>query len=301
MGKDPAMETIAEVTLKNGRRLAVHRIAAGSGPPVVLCHAAPGSGRFDPDPDQTCARDVTLLSVDRPGYGGSTPVGPDEWATVGSAADDLAEVLDQLGTGPVGVAGWSAGGRVALALAARRPDLVSRLVLLATPAPDEEVPWIPPEYRAALAALAAQPPGVVHEALAAQLAAVVPADPHSPEALGLLGGGPADDLVRAEPGARDRLGGMFAGAFAQGAAGMAADIAGYCLRPWGFEPAEVAAKTLLLYGDEDPVAGPEHGRWWQRKIPDARLEEVPAAGHLLVVPMWHRVLAHLAPAGRATR
>jgi pimeloyl-ACP methyl ester carboxylesterase len=79
---------------------------------------------------------------------------------------------------------------------------------------------------------------------------------------------------------------------------MAADIAGYCLRPWGFEPAEVRAKTLLLYGSRDATAGPRHGSWWQERLRDARLEVVPGAGHLLVIPMWARVLSHLAPRGQ---
>ena len=79
---------------------------------------------------------------------------------------------------------------------------------------------------------------------------------------------------------------MLRAAFVQGAHGLAADIAGYCLQPWGFEPEAVQAKTLLLYGSSDPLADPRHGRWWQSRLPDARLEVVPGAGHLLVVPMW---------------
>jgi pimeloyl-ACP methyl ester carboxylesterase len=187
------MPMIEEVRVRGGRRVAVHRLAEGEGDrTVVFCHAAPGSGAFDPEPTQTSARAVSLLAVDRPGYGRFDPVGADEWATVSGAAGDVADVLDQLGAGPVGVA-------------------------------------------------------------------------------------------------------MLTAAFAQGAAGMAADIAGYCLQPWGFEPADVKAKTLLVYGARDATAGPRHGSWWQERLPDARLEVVPGAGHLLVIPMWERVLSHLAP------
>src|SRR5205814_911319 len=114
----------------------------------IWCHGAPGSGRFDPDPEETAARGVTLVGIDRPGYGRSTPVEPGTWATVAGAADDIAAVVRGLDGGPVGVAGWSAGGRVALALAARHPDLVDRVVVIATPAPDEAIPWMSPETRA---------------------------------------------------------------------------------------------------------------------------------------------------------
>jgi pimeloyl-ACP methyl ester carboxylesterase len=286
------------VLREGGRRVAVYQWGAGPDEDtrtVVFCHPAPGAGSFDPDPEQTRSRRVRMIGLDRPGYGRSDPVGAGGWATVGAAADDAAAVLDGLGTRPVGVAGWSAGGRVALALATRRPDLVDRVVVFATPAPDDEVPWIPAEYRAALEALRGLPPERVHAALGQQLAAQVPADPYAAEALDTLGRSAADAAVLAAAGARQRLGDMMAAAYAQGAAGVAADIAGYCLQPWGFEPAEVKARTLLLYGGQDPVAGHRHARWWQTHLPRARIEMSPDAGHLLVIPRWQRALSHLAP------
>jgi pimeloyl-ACP methyl ester carboxylesterase len=294
--------------LESGRRVAVHRTTTNTAwfpaegqsrsageRVVVFCHGAPGAGIFDPDPAETRARNVRLLSVDRPGYGGSSPVAPGAWATVASAADDLAAVLDSLSVERAGVVGWSAGGRVALALAARRPDLVDRLVVLATPAPDDEVPWIEQEQRDELERLRPLAPERAHAELGDRLGSVVPEDPHAAEALWLLGAGPADAAVLEAPAVRLRVGTMLEAAFVQGARGLAADIAGYCLQPWGFEPDAVRAKTLLLYGSRDPLAGPRHGRWWQSRLPDARLEVAPGAGHLLVIPMWARVLSHAAP------
>lgn len=55
------------------------------------------------------------------------------------------------------------------------------------------------------------------------------------------------------------------------------------------------AKTLLLYGSADSQTDSAHGRRWQRRLPNARLEMVPGGGHELLVPMWARVLSHLAP------
>jgi pimeloyl-ACP methyl ester carboxylesterase len=291
--------------LESGRRIAVHftRTRAIWPDPegarnrehrlVVFCHSAPGAGIFDPDPVQTHASKVTLMAVDRPGYGRSDPVATGRWSTVASAADDIASVLDSLDAGRVGVVGWSAGGRVALALAARRPDLVDRVVVAATPAPDEEVPWIDPQQRSELARLRKLAPADAQAELAARLGSLVPEDPFSGDALWLLAAVTSDEPALDTPGARDRLGEMLRAAFAQGTTGLAADIAGYCLQPWGFEPEAVEARTLLLYGSHDPLARPEHGRWWRERLPDAELEVVQGAGHLVLIPMWHRVLSHL--------
>ena len=302
------------IVLQSGRRIAVHRtttyaawqVGEGGGRSseertVVFCHSAPGAGIFDPNPAQTRARHVRLLSVDRPGYGRSDPLPRSLWSTVGAAADDLATVLDDLEVERVGVLGWSAGGRVALALAARRPDLVDRVVVVGTPAPDADVPWLDPEQRLLLEGLRALTPAEAHAELAGRLATVIPADPFAPEALWLLAAGECDAPALDRDGVRQRLGEMLEAAFGQGARGLVADIAGYCLQPWGFEPEQVEAKTLLLYGSRDPLAGPRHGRWWQKRLPNARLEVAPGAGHLLVVPAWPRILAHLAPGRKGLR
>jgi pimeloyl-ACP methyl ester carboxylesterase len=254
------MQAPEMILLKSGRRVALHRLAEGNGQrTIVFCHAAPGAGNLDPNPEETKKRHITLISVDRPGYGNSEPVSGDAWASVETAADDLAEVLQQLNISQAGVVGWSAGGRVALALAARRPELVDRVVILATPAPEEAVSWIPEEQKQGLEALRPLPPAEAHQQLAAQLSQMLPENPSDEDLLTLLGRSPADDEVLAIPGVLSRVTSMLKSAYAQGTVGLAADIAGYCLRPWGFEPAEVQAKTLCLYGAKDPVAGSRHG------------------------------------------
>jgi pimeloyl-ACP methyl ester carboxylesterase len=258
--------------LIDGRRVAVHTMADGPGKTVVWCHGAPGAGNFDPDPEATRAHGITLIGVDRPGYAGSDPVPPGQWCTVGLAADDLAAVLRRRGDGPVGVAGWSSGGRVAMALAARHPDLVDRVAVVATPAPDEFVPWLGPELRGQLDQMRLMAPENAYEKLS------VP--PDGPAVMRLLE-------------ADEDLSPMFEAAYAQGPAGMLADTAGVLLQPWGFEPRDVRAATLLVYGAADRLVEPRHGKWWERQLPDARYEEVRDAGHLVIGPMWGRIVAHL--------
>ena len=285
---------VEKLALESGRTIALHRLAEGDGRTIVFCHAAPGSAGFDPSPDETRRRNITLLAVDRPGYGGSMPPTAGEWASVDRAADDVAEVLDRMSIERVGVAGWSAGGRVALALAAPARTSSTASAVLATPAPDEEVPWIPPPRRRARA-MRGMPPDEAHAGISEQIAGFVPADARSDEALGLLGLSRRRRAALAADGARDRLGDMLEGAFAQGPIGMAADIAGYTPASVGLRAGRRRREDAAALRRRRPDGPSAHGRWWQKHLPNARLEMVPNAGHLLVIPMWGRVLSHLAP------
>ncbi|MFJ3394926.1 alpha/beta fold hydrolase [Leifsonia aquatica] len=297
-------------TLRSGRRVGVTTLGdADAERIVVFCHPAPGTSVFDPDPDASATRNVHIVAIDRPGYGSSDPVPYGEWPSIVRAADDIAEylrsvVLAERSMGvrrvrTVGIAGWSAGGRVALAFAARHPDLTERVAIVATPAPNEAVPWIPPQLQAESDRLGTLAPAEAVQQLSEQLrsqadAILSPSDPGDvpPEAVGATA---VDATVLAQPGVRDRLGRMLQDAFRQGAAGTAADILSYTARPWGFDPGDVQAKTLIVGGQGDAIAGNAHAAWYQKAVPDSRMEMVPGVGHLVIVPAWGRVLAHLAP------
>ena len=280
---------------RSGRTVAVHDLtpnAPADAPVVLLCHSAPGSGSFDPDPAATAVAGVRLISVDRPGYGGSAPV-KDGFATIGLAADDAAAVLANLlpAGATAGVAGWSAGGRIALALTARHPELVGRVGVIAAPAPDEEVPWYGDENRAMVDALRGLPPAEATARLTAVFEGML-AGAGDGALLGLAGVADADADVLTAP-VRERLRAMLSAATAQGVTGMVADLAGYTLGDWGFRPSQVAADVLLAYGADDERVPPAHGEWYRDRLPSAQLQLWPGVGHLVVVPAWGRVLEHL--------
>ncbi len=276
----------------DGRTVAVAETGDPRGPAVVLAHPAPGSRLHDPDPAATRAAGVRLIAVDRPGYGASTPFADGVTPTIPSHADDIAAALAALGVSDVGAVGWSAGGRVALALAARHPDLVRAAAIVATPAPQEAVPWIPEEHLAMIDQLRGDPgraTAVLGEVFA-EMAAMPPA-----AALSMVGGGRADEAaLAADPARRVRIEVMLAEAMAQGSVGMAADIVSYTVAPWGFDLAAVGAPTTALYGADDESVPPAHGRWYAGQVPGAELRVVPGIGHLVALTRWADVLAAVA-------
>lgn len=93
----------------------------GADPPVVLLHegAAAAPVWDDTRAALAAASGRTIVAYDRRGYGSSprdASFGPDHFD---QAADDLGELLTQLGGAPVDLIGHSDGGSVALLAAAR--------------------------------------------------------------------------------------------------------------------------------------------------------------------------------------
>lgn len=282
-----AHPTTDHVTRPGGRQVAFAVRGPGDGPVVLLSSAAPGSRLHDPDPAATEGAGVRLVTLDRPGYGLSDPLPERELPTITSAADDAAAVLDQLGVTDAGVAGWSAGGRVVMALAARRPGLVRAVALIGTPAPDEEVPWVDDEQRGMIAELRQDPASAV----TALTGALTPMTAEPGARVGMVSGGDADErLLADDEGLRSDVQVMVDEAFRQGAVGLVTDLASYTVQAWGFDPRAVGAPVRGWYGGSDAVVTPDHGRWWTSQPPVGELVVVPGAGHLVVRPAWRDVL-----------
>lgn len=109
----------------------VHLVDRGAGPPLLLVHGFAGS-TFDWEEHalEPLAADHRVLALDLFGMGFSArddtlPYGFDLWA------EQLRQTLDALGVERATVAGHSLGGAVATLFAARHPERVGRLVLVA--------------------------------------------------------------------------------------------------------------------------------------------------------------------------
>jgi pimeloyl-ACP methyl ester carboxylesterase len=104
----------------------------GSGRLVLLVHGVLGNAWMWHDVAPALAGTGRVVALDLRGYGDS------QWSPTGaystdSHAADVAAVVEQLDGGAVNVVGFSWGGLVGLALAARRPELVARLAMVDVP------------------------------------------------------------------------------------------------------------------------------------------------------------------------
>ncbi len=105
----------------------IHYVEAGSGPPLLLLHATPGSHRAFRYLLPLLAPHFRTIAVDTPGYGNSDPV--PGTASVEAIAESLVGMLDALALPRAHLLGLHTGNKIAAALAADWSDRVDRVVL----------------------------------------------------------------------------------------------------------------------------------------------------------------------------
>ncbi len=234
------------------RGTSVRVLSGGKGEPLVFLHGAGGAGIWLPVHDRLAQRYRVIAPV-CPGFGG-TP--RPEWL---DRIDDVtlhhADLLDALDIAQARVLGVSIGGWMAADLAARYPERVSKMVLVG--ASGLSVPEAP------IPDIFAMPMESVLPLLFEDLSA----------ALSLLPGNMDQAFIEAQ--LRER-----------------ATVAHLAWNPYFHDPklprrlARVKAPTLLVWGEKDRFTPLAHGRAYARLIPGARLEVIPACGH---VPPVERV------------
>ncbi len=282
------------VPLPDGRMLAVDDVGDPDGLPVVGLHGTPDS-RLARHPDDGLAQaaGVRLLAVDRPGCGRSDP---HPGRTLATVADDLAALADHLGLDRVGVLAWSAGAPFAVGLAARHPDRVEGLVLAAPLVPitayaDPSVAEAAGPGRRLFAEMATE---MDPEDIAAEVAPYLLPDPATPAAVRDHLRAEADPArgadLAAVPGGFDGLVSASVEAVAQGRDGLYQDVATQAAVP-DVDLSRCRAPVRIWCGTADEVAPPAFGHWWADLLPNAHLEVVEGASHVLALAHWPTLLA----------
>lgn len=279
---------IADETLRleDGRLLAWAEWGDPRGRPLLLFHSSPGSRLFCPDEVVTRAEGVRLITVDRPGYGGSDPT-PDP--SLLGFAHDVARLVDHLWLGRVCVVGWSMGGQYAAAGASLLGDRVGTLGLIATPAPDDEVPWLPTEARHLADRARVEPARALVDATSAAWPFAA-----APERAGDRRDSPADAVIRGGWGVDEALAAMWEEAFHRGPHGFAADLVAAAL-PSGFRLSDITAPAALFYGADDAAVDGAHAHWWAGHLTGAQLTVVERAGQLVPLVAWAEILQAMRP------
>jgi pimeloyl-ACP methyl ester carboxylesterase len=251
---------------------------ADDGPLVAVLHGCPDTRHVAMTGDAAArAAGVRLLCVNRPGYGDSTPYD----SSHASVADDLVGVAATLGHGRLGVLAMSVGGGYAVACAARHPDRVAVLGLVATQPPGERSApvadleaEVAPEFLAWRASVAPEDPD--DEALAARWVAMLPpADGALVAALGsrAVAASVREALARPEGYLRD---------------------AALSLRPWPHRPEEVRCPVRAWFGEEDDRSAAAPAATLTDGFGDVEVVVRPATSHLAtLVAHWPAVLATL--------
>jgi pimeloyl-ACP methyl ester carboxylesterase len=238
-------------------RLALH--TSGSGIPVLLLHAFPLDHRMW-HRQLPLADHVRLIIPDQRGFGQSTDGKPE---SICQLAHDAVALLDALHVdGPAVICGVSMGGYVAQHVAVRYPERVAALVLV-----DTKLDADTDEARAARADLAERVGRVGQSILADAMIPKLLAT--SSEARALSGRDEAIALLRQSIAS-------------QQVSTIQAALATLAARPDMNEAMRrVTAPTLLVVGAEDVITPPSCMTAAEGVIPNAKLLEVPHAGHLV--------------------
>lgn len=267
------------------------------GMPVVYLHGTPDSRLArHPDDALVTSAGVRLLAVDRPGYGGTSPLAAP--ASGGSFAGDLATLLDTAGIEQATLVAWSGGALDAVA-AAGRPELEGRLTSL----------WIvgglvPRDAYAdtAVRAAAGGRSGLI------ELAESLPYDELTEAVAPLLAPYPCDlatalDHQREQrtaadqsaladiPGAVERMAESLVEAVRLGLDGVKADLRAQVEGLDDEVLQRVPVPVHLRYGSADTVTPPVFGTWYAERLPSAELTIVDGAGHYLPFTHWPQLLA----------
>src|ERR1700727_273056 len=128
-GRSPGMSAAEHHTLTlHGH--SIHYVQQGSGPVLLLIHGMASGLDTWRSVIESLAAQATVVAVDLPGHGSSSPGGGDY--SLGSLATFLRDLLLALGHDRVTLVGHSLGGGIAMQFSYQFPEMTERLVLVSS-------------------------------------------------------------------------------------------------------------------------------------------------------------------------
>jgi pimeloyl-ACP methyl ester carboxylesterase len=264
------------ITLPDGRRLAFNRYGDPAGRSVFYFHGCPGSRLEVELSGATLPPAVGLISVDRPGIGGSDKK---DGRTLLDWPRDVRALADSLDIERFFVVGVSGGGPYAAACAYAMPERIIGTALVC--------PLFPLHGTAALSDLAWR------HRLIMQLAGCCPA------ALALVCGmigrqirqrpvtvlnfmakaaSLPDRRMLARPEVRELFSRSFRLAISASVDGVLQDLLIFA-RPWGFAVHDIRGRVDLWQGKADHTIPEKMGRRWAGELISCRCRFLPGQGH----------------------
>jgi pimeloyl-ACP methyl ester carboxylesterase len=114
------------INVGNGQ---VHYRIAGSGPPIILLHDSPRSSVLHAPLLKEFADQFTVIAIDTPGYGNSTPLDHGRALEIPDFGTALAETIAAFGVERCPVYGFHTSSKITLAFAAKHPERVAVAIL----------------------------------------------------------------------------------------------------------------------------------------------------------------------------
>ncbi len=280
------MITDDSLTFPDGRIIAFTVIGDPVGSTVFYNHGAPGGrlellgldAAFD-------AAGLRVISPDRPGYGGSTPLAgraTDDWS------DDVTALADHLEVEQFAVMGLSSGGPYTVACASLLGDRVIGAIVAAG---NTDMSW----------------PAAGDGYLDTELDIMALGDPgaavtYCQQHFGLDGSGffegemdlgATDNAFLANDANATALLTTMAEAFRQGVVGYAHDI-WVQGRTWSFDPSAITCPVMVAHGEDDRLVPIDHSRHTASLIPGAELRILAGVGHLSLTDELPALAAEIA-------
>jgi pimeloyl-ACP methyl ester carboxylesterase len=271
----------ANLTLPDGRAIDYFDGGDPSGRPIFFQPGSPNTrimGKLWHPAAQTAG--VRLISVSRPGYGGSTAIA--DRPTLSVVGRDLAALATLLGMDEYAVIGSSGGGPYAVAAAALDPQRVRALGVVAGAGPWRELadPSREPEERACLARLDDGDLAGARADMRHLVENVWQADLRKLDGDARLNAWLGDDPLAGDEAHRAIMADAMR-AVLEGTEGAVFD--GLSIGAgWDIDLRAIQAPTLLWYGGADETCPMTYGHWYAERIADAQLVVFPADDHLAV-------------------